>query len=171
MNEVYESIAKGFLISAQLPLDAKGLFVDLETLKSLGFQNQLAFTYYEYMKVLCQENGKYYVWQEVASDSTLGIIPFNFQYPNDVITNGIDYSNRYFNFVIENEAQSSASVGMPFLIMKDWPTNKQPYLEENDCVWGHFNSTTLMLARYKGGSIIDINNWAVIQSSNPKLYS
>lgn len=171
MNEIYETIAKAFLLAGQLPLDAKLVFPNLTVLRNLGFQNEKAFTYYEYMKVLCQENGQYYVWQEVPQESTDGVLPENFLYPDNVITNLIDYSNRYFNFVIETKSETSNAIGKPFLIMKDFPTNDKDFLEINDCVWGYFTPTQLMLARYKGGTVINISSWAVIQTLNPKLYS
>tara|TARA_A100000172_G_C3044260_1_gene111873 strand:- start:58913 stop:59428 length:516 start_codon:yes stop_codon:yes gene_type:complete len=171
MSQIYESLAKGFYLQGMLPLDAKGVFSNLTFLKDLGTDNSKAFTYYEYMKVLCQEDGNYYIWKEVSENSDIGVLDENFQYPENVISDYIDYSNRYFNFVLEEKSQSSSAIAKPYLIMKDWPNNTGDYLEINDVVRGHFATDKLMEARYKGGSIIDINSWAIIEAYNPKLYS
>lgn len=171
MSLIYEAVVKGLYLEGMLPLDAKGVFSNLTLLKDLGENDKKAYTYYEYMKVLCQEDGNYYIWQEVDQNSEIGVLENNFLYPNNVISDLIDYSNRYFNFVIEEKSQSSSAIAKPYLIMKDWPINTGDYLEINDVVKGHFATDKLMEARYKGGSVIDINSWAVISAYNPKLYS
>jgi len=166
---IFDSIAKALKTAGQLPLDAKTYFLSLDQMRDLGLADANAYTYYEYMKVLCVENGNYYIWQEVDPLDTNGVLEQNFQYGQNVLSNNIDYSGRYFNFVVETAQNLSNAIGKPYIIYKDWTVNKADFLEINDVVDGHFSSTLFLRgARYKGGPVNLITSWAVQSDFNPK---
>lgn len=167
---VFDYIAKGLSTATQLPLNAKTYFATRVQLQDLGVANAAAYTYYEYMKVLVAETGEYFIWQEVAQTYTGGLLPSNFQYAANTISNNIDYSGRYFNFVPEAAAVNVSAIGKPYVIFKD-PNNPQDYLEINDVVTGHFSPTLFMTARYLGGPLTNPTSWAIIIEENPKLYT
>lgn len=62
-----------------------------------------AFRYYEDMVVHSIENHIEYIWKERVSIQEIGLLSSDFVYPNNSISNGIDYSNRAFNFFIKQE--------------------------------------------------------------------
>lgn len=166
---IYDNIAKAFLVAGQFPLDAKTYFPTLAQLKDLGTANSKAFTYYEWMAVTVAENGLSYVWKEVDQNFTGGALDQNFQYPAGVLSNNIDYSFRYFNFVA-NTPPAPALVAKPYIIFKDFPTNQADFLEINDVVIGHFSPELFMTARYLGGPLNQPTSWAKLTETNPKAY-
>lgn len=93
-----QDILNSLSTNTQIPLDGKRYFKTLATLSDLGASDHLAFKYYEYMIVQCVENGKQYVWRELESLNEQGLLLQAFEYPANSIVNGIDYSNRFFNF-------------------------------------------------------------------------
>ena len=124
---VFEHIAKGLYVAAQLPLDAKAYFPTLTQLKDLGISNYNAFTYYEWLRVTCVETDSEFVWKEVDVLYTGGALDDNFQYPVDTLSNGVDYSNRYFNFVpYAPAAGGSEPIARPYVIYKH-PNNPADY--------------------------------------------
>ena len=165
-------IAKGLRISGQLPLDDKLVFPTLTQMQNLGIANSLAFEYYKYMKVLCQENGRYYVWEPVALNYTGGVLPANYQYPPNTISLGIVYSSEYYNWVLEDEGLiPDSAIGKPFVILKNWSVNTNSYLEPNDCVLGFFDSSNLILARYIGGPLNSLTSFAIMDDWNPSAFN
>ena len=168
---VFDNIAKGLFLNAQLPLDAKQVFATLEDLKNLGINNSSAYYYYKYMKVLCQEDGNYYVWTEVDQTSTVGVRSVNFQYGANTVSNGIDYSNRFYNFVLEPESEPVPGIGNPYIIFKNWPEgNTQNYLEKYDIVGGFFSPTKFHYAMYGGGALTATSSWEQVSAFNPQPY-
>ena len=86
-------------VPAQLALDAKTVVTTLSQLETLGTNNNLAYTYYKGMKVLCSENLKVYMWRPVEEEETGGTLASNFTYPNNIVSeDGVDYSNTAYNF-------------------------------------------------------------------------
>ena len=86
-------------VPAQLALDAKSVVTTLSQLQTLGTNNNLAYTYYKGMKVLCSENLKVYMWRPVEEEETGGTLASNFTYPNNIVSeDGVDYSNTAYNF-------------------------------------------------------------------------
>lgn len=81
--------------AGQFPLDSKLRFKKLVDLKENITIN--SFKYYEDMIVQCLENHKQYIWREKL-DTEQGVLPIDFIYPDNTIANGINYSNRTFNF-------------------------------------------------------------------------
>lgn len=107
MSLVSEDIAKSLRVATQQPLDAKTFFFTLEELKDLGPESYKAYSYYEGMEVFVLENSTKYVWKEISFGDT-GEINQSFAYPPATISNNIDYSERYFNFV---KISGSSNVG------------------------------------------------------------
>lgn len=91
----YNDVQIGLRVVAQIPLDQKTYFVSEDTLKDLGPEDSLAFTYYKGMTVYCVLEKSRYEWTE----STTGLLPTSFTYPSNLIVNGVDYSNKQYNFV------------------------------------------------------------------------
>ena len=86
-------------VPAQLALDAKSVVTTLSELQTLGTNNNLAYTYYKGMEVLCSENLGIYRWRPVNQGETGGTLPSNFTYPAGIVSeDGVVYSNIAYNF-------------------------------------------------------------------------
>ncbi len=109
MNAV-NNIPTGLLVPAQVPLDAKLYIADEASLMNLGIANNLAYTYYEGMIVYCVAEQRRYEWREGAP-AEVGLLPTGFTYPSPLVVNGIDYSNRTFNFFYVQQNTNIANVG------------------------------------------------------------
>lgn len=92
-------ISTGFETAGQFPLNYKGYFKTIAEMQDLGTSDAFAYKYYETMLASCVETNKQYIWREAEVGET-GILVSHFIYPNGIISNGIDYSNREFNFFI-----------------------------------------------------------------------
>ena len=89
-------------VPAQLALDAKSVVTTLSELQTLGTNNNLAYTYYKGMEVLCSENLGIYRWRPVNEGETGGTLPSNFTYPAGIVSeDGVVYSNIAYNFFKE----------------------------------------------------------------------
>ena len=89
-------------VPSQLALDAKTVVTSLSQLQTLGANNNLAYTYYKGMTVLCSENLNVYKWRPVEVGETGGTLASNFTYPNGIVSeDGVDYSNITYNFFKE----------------------------------------------------------------------
>lgn len=167
---VFENIAKSLYVAGQLPLDAKTYFPTITEMQNLGVSDYKTFTYYEYMLVMCVETAQQYVWKEVDQSYTGGILTSNFLYPADTISDNIDYSNRYFNFVPYTVGSpGSEPIAKPYIIYKH-PNNSGDYLEVGDVVEGFWSTTEFGKRVYKGGAITLATSWANIDKINPGSY-
>ena len=89
-------------VPAQLALDAKSVVTTLSQLQTLGTNNNLAYTYYKGMEVLCSEDLGIYRWRPVKEGETGGTLPSNFTYPAGIVSeDGVVYSNIAYNFFKE----------------------------------------------------------------------
>ena len=89
-------------VPAQLALDAKSVVTTLSELQTLGTNNNLAYTYYKGMEVLCSEDLGIYRWRPVNEGETGGTLPSNFTYPAGIVSeDGVVYSNIAYNFFKE----------------------------------------------------------------------
>ena len=89
-------------VPAQLALDAKSVVTTLSELQTLGTNNNLAYTYYKGMPVICAENLGLYRWRPVNEGETGGTLPSNFTYPDGIVSeDGVVYSNIAYNFFKE----------------------------------------------------------------------
>jgi hypothetical protein len=93
------NLSTGVVPATQIPLDSKVFVKTLLVLASLGLDDNLAYKYYEKMKVFCAENEKEYIWrEELSPGETDGVLETSFTYPAAAIADGVDYSGRVFNF-------------------------------------------------------------------------
>ena len=89
-------------VPAQLALDAKTMVTTLSQLQTLGADNNLAYTYYKGMPVICAENLGLYRWRPVKEGETGGTLASNFIYPDGIVSeDGVVYSNIAYNFFKE----------------------------------------------------------------------
>ena len=89
-------------VPAQLALDAKSVVTSLSQLQTLGTNNNLAYTYYKGMEVLCSEDLGIYRWRPVNEGEIGGTLPSHFTYPAGIISeDGVDYSGITYNFFKE----------------------------------------------------------------------
>lgn len=93
----------GFIVSTQLPLDGKTYCPSEAILKSLGTNSNLAFSYYQGMIVYVVNEKRRYEWREIDGMS-IGLLPQSFTYPANIIVNGINYSNKTFNFFLKADS-------------------------------------------------------------------
>lgn len=94
-------ITNSLAIGTQLPLNGATFIKTLAELQTLGTSNAKAFTYHEDMVIHVVENHNDYVWREAtAPDETGGVLASNYTYPDNIVVDGITYSNRVFNFFL-----------------------------------------------------------------------
>lgn len=97
----YNDIPVGLRIPSNLPLDAKLWIKSSEDLENLGFDNNLAYTYYRGMRVYCADEREIYEWMRVEDGNNLGLpnLPTSiFTYPAGYIVNDVNYSNDTYCF-------------------------------------------------------------------------
>ena len=93
------NLINSFSTSGQIPLDSKLYIKTLSEISSLGVNNINAYKFFEDMTVQCVEDHSNYIWREELSvGEPNGLLSESFTYPPNVITAGIDYSDRTFNF-------------------------------------------------------------------------
>ena len=109
-NEYSADVPKGFNVPKQVRLDSITGIQNKETLKDLGAGNNLAFKYYEGLKIYCKDEKTEYVWREVIGVET-GLLDTHFIYPTYSPIDGINYSGKSFNFfkVIVNSESADGS--------------------------------------------------------------
>lgn len=122
------NIPTGLLVPAQVPLDAKLYIADEASLMNLGIASNLAYTYYEGMIVYCVAEKRRYEWREGAVGE-VGLLPTGFTYPSPLVVNGIDYSNRTFNFFLVIQNMNITNVGTGVACYKGFnvPTNAHQF--------------------------------------------
>lgn len=98
-NQYSADVPKGFNVPKQVRLDSITGIQNEETLKDLGSGNNLAFKYYEGLKVYCKDEKTEYVWRQVVGSET-GLLTTHFVYPTYPPIDGIDYSGKSFNFFL-----------------------------------------------------------------------
>lgn len=97
MSEIF--YGNSLKTAGQFPLDAKSISLSKSDLTTNININ--AYRYYEGMLVKCLEDDKKYIWSERKTPSDKGLLTADFVYPNNTISNNVDYSNRQFNFFEE----------------------------------------------------------------------
>ena len=96
-NQYSADVPKGFNVPKQVRLDSITGIQNEITLKDLGSGNNLAFKYYEGLKIYCKDEKTEYVWREVIGVET-GLLDTHFIYPTYSPIDGINYSGKSFNF-------------------------------------------------------------------------
>ena len=109
-NQYSADVPKGFNVPKQVRLDSITGIQNEITLKNLGSGNNLAFKYYEGLKIYCKDEKTEYVWREVIGVET-GLLDTHFIYPTYSPIDGINYSGKSFNFfkVIVNSESADGS--------------------------------------------------------------
>lgn len=93
------NIPTNLSVASMLPNDPKVWVKSKTQLVSLGTANNLAYIYYDTMRVICADEKEIYEWREEKTvGETGGLVATSFTYPPGLIVNGVDYSNRIFNF-------------------------------------------------------------------------
>lgn len=96
-NQYSADVPKGFNVPKQVRLDSITGIQNEETLKDLGAGNNLAFKYYDGLKVYCKDEKTEYIWREVVGSET-GLLDVTFTYPTYPPVDGVDYSGKTYNF-------------------------------------------------------------------------
>ena len=107
-NQYSADVPKGFNVPKQVRLDSITGIQNELTLKNLGTGNNLAFKYYEGLKVYCKDEKTEYVWRQVVGVET-GLLNTHFVYPTYTAVDGINYSGKSFNFFLVINSGSLAN--------------------------------------------------------------
>lgn len=119
----FTNIPTGLRVPAQIPLDIKTIALNETVLSNLGDNNNLAFTYYNGLKIYCVEEKTTYIWREVeVGEENTGLLISDFTYPNNIVVNNIDYSLKKYNFFKINETPNLNNVGNGAEIYKEGTT-------------------------------------------------
>jgi len=94
----YIDLLTGTRLLGQFALNPKQYFLTLSDLQDLGTNDVNAYNYYEGLIAVVNEDKKQYIWREENDVEENRLLTSDFTYPNGTIANGIDYSNRSFNF-------------------------------------------------------------------------
>lgn len=108
-NEYSADIPKGLNVPKQVRLDSITSIQNEAALKNLGPGNNLAFKYYDGLKVYCKDEKTEYIWREVVGIET-GLLDVHFTYPTYSPVDGIDYSGKSYNFFQESKTKITAGV-------------------------------------------------------------
>jgi hypothetical protein len=107
-NQYSADVPKGFNVPKQVRLDSITGIQNEATLKDLGSGNNLAFKYYEGLKVYCKDEKKEYIWRQVVGVET-GLLTSHFVYPTYTAVDGINYSGKSFNFFLVTNSGTPAN--------------------------------------------------------------
>lgn len=104
-------------VLTQLPLDHKTYSLTKLDLLDLGLNQTKAFTYYLGMIVYCALEKENYIWREYLNiNESDGLILGGYTYPNGIINNNYNYSNKKFNFfLLESENNISDNISNEIL--------------------------------------------------------
>lgn len=106
MDDNKKSLSEGWHLLSQTPIDDRIILSTYNDLLNLGVNDVNAYRYYEGLKIFVLENESEYIWTE----SIEGVLTTPFTYPSNIITNGINYSNKTFNLVKSNFAPSIVDI-------------------------------------------------------------
>jgi hypothetical protein len=105
------TLTTGITTSGQFPTDGKNYFLSQADAAYLGVGDIKAFAYYERMIITIADDGTQWIWREEETPGEVGgLVVDSFIYPDGVVSNGIDYSSRAFNFFtyIEDDTFNSS---------------------------------------------------------------
>jgi len=91
------TLTTGITNNGQYPVDGKVYFLTQDDVKNRDI-NTYAFSYYERMIILFSDSTFQWQWREVLTGDIGGLLDSDYTYPSNINSNGIDYSNRTFNF-------------------------------------------------------------------------
>lgn len=92
------TLTTGITNNGMFPVDGKNYFLT-QTDVSGGIISTDAYGYYERMIINIADDGTQWIWREESTiGETGGLYTTSFEYPSGIISNGIDYGLRTFNF-------------------------------------------------------------------------
>lgn len=116
----FTNIPTALRVPAQIPLDIKTIALNETVLSNLGDNDNLAFTYYNGLKVYCVEEKTTYIWKEVEiGEENTGLLTSDFTYPDNLIVNNVDYSLKSYNFFLVDQEITLNNVGNGAEIYKE----------------------------------------------------
>ena len=124
----FNNIPLGLNVPTQIPLNVKEYVANEVTLSSLGTGNNLAYTYIDGLRIYCIQQKTIWEWQEKgAKPVNSGLLATgDFTYPNNIVTFGITYSNKIYNFYkveyvnkTDEKSYDATSLGTGETIYKD----------------------------------------------------
>ena len=83
------NIIQGLSVASQMPLDSKANPKSENTLKNLGTNEYLAYTYHDGFVANCLQEKSTWVWRESLVDE-VGLLDTPFEYPAGHIVNEIN---------------------------------------------------------------------------------
>ena len=108
MDDNRKVLSEGWRVGSQTPIDDRLIFNTYAEFINLGVSNFETFRYYDGMKVYVLETQEEYIWKESLS----GALTTSVTYPSNITSNGIDYSNKSFNFVKSSHSPSLTNVNV-----------------------------------------------------------
>lgn len=111
-------VLTSFRPAGQIPLNRKEYSINEATLQDLGLNNNLAYTYHKGLEVICVEERTKWEWKEIE-EGDIGLLASNFTYPDGIQVDGIDYSNKEYNFVNIIASSDQNNFVRQILINKD----------------------------------------------------
>jgi hypothetical protein len=103
-------VIQGFSVASQMPLDSKANPKSENTLKNLGINDYLVYTYHDGFVANCLQEKSTWVWRE-ALVGEVGLLDAPFQYPAGHIVNEINYSLKKYNFFKINKLEKGGFTG------------------------------------------------------------
>ena len=167
----FSNIPLGLKIPTQIPLDVKSYVQNEAALINLGLSNNLAYTYVKGNVFYCVDEGTRYEWREVVG-AEQGLMPSNFIYSNNIVSFGITYSNKAFNFFryYDTNVYSVSNIGSGANIYKDTTIsgNSKQFNLRKINVSNSGNGTSILKSQVENSNDISIISKS-IKSSNGSI--
>jgi hypothetical protein len=151
-------LIRGYETGSQSPLDSKGYFVNIADMRDVS--NFKPLTWFKTMRGIDLETAKTYEWIE----SVEGVIVGGYTYPDNVVSFGIIYSLKTYNFLERVNSLKVTINGNDFKLLK-FPGNILNSLEINDFVInGFWDSAEIWTkAKYIGGDKDLKASWNIVE--------
>jgi len=163
----FTDIMTSLRVTTQLPLDHKRFSTNELTLADLGDSNNLAFTYYDNLKVFCWNEKTEWVWREVQDgEENTGLVASDFVYPNGIVYPSPGYEGKSYNFFeIVPGTETKIEAGTDISITGDGSLG-DPYVINSNYVYTPTITDTPPLLNLNEGNGIGI----VVRSRNPSFF-
>lgn len=128
-----KALSNGYSVRSQTPIDDRLIKANLTDLRDLTGNKQ--YTYYEGMLVYVVSEKKYYAWTESVAGEIVG----GYTYTTPIISGGITYSGRTFNFVESAITNQSFIINKTWTELKDLKDGGNLYPGQTYCITDRFN--------------------------------
>ncbi len=98
MPENVSDLSVGLQVASQIPLNFRRFVANEAFLADLGDEDNLAYAYHKGMEFYCATEKSRYEWAEATGETRERLMPTHFTYPDNLVVNGIDYSEKQYNF-------------------------------------------------------------------------